>query len=117
MPDLSRMWKLWKQTTRIRDKGSELRSEHPPASSDMDDRENSPGGVLSWDKRDWVDPYFFGGKKRVNQLILRHVMVQIFVNLNLAWKVGVYDFQRCKTPQEWRHLSYRNLKLLNNKSY
>ena len=37
MPDLSRMWKLWKQTTRIRDKGSELRSEHPPASSDMDD--------------------------------------------------------------------------------
>jgi hypothetical protein len=28
----------------------------------MDDRENSPGGVLSRDERHWVDPYLFGGK-------------------------------------------------------
>ena len=28
----------------------------------MDDGENSPGGVLSRDKRHWVDPYLFGGK-------------------------------------------------------
>ena len=27
----------------------------------MDDRENSPGGVLSRDERHWVDPYLFGG--------------------------------------------------------
>ena len=62
MPDLSRMCKLTKQTTHIRDKGSEFRSEHSPAGSEMDDGENSPGGVLSLDERDRDDPYLSGGK-------------------------------------------------------
>lgn len=61
MPDLSRMCKLRNQTIHIRDKGSEFLSEHSPAGSEMDDGENSPGGVLYLDRD---DPYYYlsGGK-------------------------------------------------------
>lgn len=55
----------------------------------MDGGKNSPGSLLSRDERHWMGPYIFGGKQ-VHQLILRHVMVQIFVNLNLTRQAGVY---------------------------
>jgi len=60
MPDLSRI----SQTTRIRDKGSELRSEHPPVRTWMTDktrfcRETNATGLTRTSS---------GEKKQVNQL-------------------------------------------------
>ena len=95
-------------TTHIHDKGSELRSEHSSAGAEMDDGENSSGGVLSRDERDWVDPYVSGGKTGQSVDFVarnganlceseqeRSSVSELCSPPDL--KSGVYDFQRCKS--------------------